>query len=100
MYQESEGLSQKRVWLLTVTNFFSRLITSLGFVAIIFFLPLQLSVILSLLYGLTILSVVSYIIAKSRHMNPWHTIIEHLLIAIAVILLSKLLGGFVVRTFR
>ena len=48
MYQESEGLSRKTVWLLTITNFLSRFVTSMGFVAIIAIFPLQIAVILSL----------------------------------------------------
>jgi vacuolar iron transporter family protein len=100
MYQESEGLSRKKVWLLTLTNFLSRFVTSLGFIAIIVIFPLQIAVILSLVYGLTILSTVSYLIAKSRNIHPWTSISEHLIIAVIVIILSRLAGRLILNQLR
>ena len=100
MYQESAGLSRKKVWLLTLTNFFSRLITSLGFVLIIFAFPLNLAVILSLIYGLLVLSIVSYLIAVSRKINPWTSIIEHLLVATSVVFISKFAGRLIIERFK
>jgi VIT1/CCC1 family predicted Fe2+/Mn2+ transporter len=99
MYQESEGLSRKRVWLLTFTNFLSRFVTSLGFIAIIAIFPLNVAVVLSLLYGLTVLSTVSYLIAKSKNRRPWNAICEHLLIAAIVITLSRFAGRLILNRF-
>jgi vacuolar iron transporter family protein len=100
VYQESEGLNRKKIWILTITNFLSRLITSLGFVAIILVFPLNIAIVLSVIYGLLILSVVSYIIALSRKINPWPTVLEHLLIAVIVIIVSKLFGYLIVNSFK
>lgn len=99
MYQESEGLSQKKVWLLTFTNFFSRLLTSLGFVLIIIIFPLDFAVVLSFIYGLLVLSLVTYLIAANRKINPWFSIIEHLVIAIIVIVLSNFIGSYIIKNF-
>jgi VIT1/CCC1 family predicted Fe2+/Mn2+ transporter len=100
MYQESEGLSRKRVWLLTLTNFLSRFIISLGFIAIIAIFPLHIAVILSLIYGLTVLTTVSYLIAKGRNISPWTSICEHLVIAIIVIILSRFAGRYILNAFQ
>jgi vacuolar iron transporter family protein len=100
IYQESEGLAKKDVWILTFTNFFSRLIISLGFILIILFFPLSLAVIFSLIYGLLVLSAVSYLIALDRKMSIRFTILEHLIIAIVVIILSKFLGAIIVSKFK
>jgi len=100
MFQESEGHSKKTVWILTFTNFFSRLLTSLGFILIIFIFPLNVGVVLGVIYGLSILTFISYLIAKSRRVNPWSAIGEHLFIATAVIVLSKLFGGLILRNFH
>jgi vacuolar iron transporter family protein len=100
VYQESEGLNRKKVWLLTITNFFSRLITSLGFVAIILAFPLNIAVICSVVYGLLILSTVSYVVAVSRKMRPWPTVLEHLFIAIVVIIVSNFFGSLIIKSFK
>ena len=100
MYQESEGLSQKKVWLQTFTNFFSRLITSLGFILIILIFPLNIAAVISLIYGLLVLSVVSYMISLGKKISPWLPIIEHLVIAVFVIILSNFVGKFVISYFR
>ena len=100
MFQESEGHSKKTVWLLTFTNFFSRLLTSLGFICIILIFPLSVGVLLGVIYGLSILILVSYLIAKNRRVSPWSAIGEHLLIAIIVIMLSKLFGGLILKNFN
>lgn len=100
MYQESEGLSARRIWFLTATNFFSRFITSLGFILIMLLLPLNTAVYLALIYGLTLLAAVSYIIARSRKMNVSHAIVEHLVIAVTIIFISKMVGGAALKSFR
>jgi len=99
IYQESEGLKQKQVWISTITNFFSRLLISLGFVAIIIFLPLSIGIFVSVAYGLIILSIISYIVAINKKIDPWHSIIEHLVIAIVVIFVSKLFGKLIFNLF-
>lgn len=99
IFQESEGLRQKQVWTSTFTNFFSRLLISLGFVFIIIFLPLSLAIIVSLIYGLFVLSVISYIIATNKKINPWLSIFEHLIIATIVITLSKIFGRLILNMF-
>jgi len=100
MFQESEGIGQKKVWLQTATNFLSRFITSLGFMAIILLFPLEIAVLLSVGYGLLVLSLVSYFIARRRKVSPWSAIAEHLVIAAAVIGLSKLAGKTIVTHLR
>jgi vacuolar iron transporter family protein len=100
MYQESEGLAEKNVWILTLTNFFSRLLTSLGFVFIIYFFPLNLAVPISLIYGFLILAIVSFFIARSRKSNPLYLIAEHLTIAVLVVLISNFLGEYIVANFK
>ena len=100
VYQESVGLSQRKVWVLTFTNFISRLIISLGFIFIILVFPLDLAVIFSIIYGLLILSIVTYLIALNRKVNPWRSIMEHLTIAIIIIFLSKFFGNTIVKFFK
>ena len=100
MYQESEGMGQKKVWTLTLTNFLSRLIISLGFVFIILAFPLDVAVTISLIYGALVLSAVSYLISKKRKANPWYSIAEHLLIAVTVIIISNFFGNLIINLIK
>ena len=93
MYQESERLNRAEVWISTSTNFVSRLLVSLGFMFLIYYLPLKTAVAFSLLYGLSLLMFLSYIIARDEKENPYFAMAEHLGIALLVIVLSELAGG-------
>ncbi len=100
IFQESEYVSVKDVWLRTITNFITRLAVSLLFVLIILVFPLKLAVILSLALGLFILTIMSYIIARERKTNALPVIAEHLIIAIAVIIASDFLGQRILSKFK
>jgi len=100
MYQEAEGLRKSLVWKLTITNFFSRLITSLGFVLIVLIFPINIAVIFSLVYGFLVLAIVSYLISIKRKINPWSSIFEHLIIAVVVVILSKFIGSMVINIWK
>lgn len=100
MYQESEGLNQKKVFLLTLTNFIYRFLTSLGFIIILFLLPLNVAVITSIIYGLLIISIVSYLIAKKRKINPVLCIAEHLALVLIVIFMTKSISQMIVGYFK
>lgn len=100
IYQEAEGLKEKSAWRLTLTNFIARLIISLGFVLIMAFLPANTAVVVSILYGLTVLAIISYIISVKRGKKPLAEICEHLTFAIGVIILSKYFGSFILHQFK
>jgi vacuolar iron transporter family protein len=99
IYQESEGAKPIHVWISTLTNFFSRLIVSLGFIFIIAVLPLNLATIVSIVYGLLVISIISYIIAINRNISPPRSIIEHIFITTIIVLLSKYIGRFIINNF-
>lgn len=99
IYQESEGMKSHNVWISTLTNFFSRFLVSLGFIFIIVIFPLNLATTISIIYGLLVISIISYLIAINRKTNPILSIIEHIIIATIVIFLSKYIGEFIVDYF-
>jgi VIT1/CCC1 family predicted Fe2+/Mn2+ transporter len=100
VFQESEGLSQKNVWISTLTNFLSRFVISLGFILIILIFPLKIAVGISIIYGLAVLSSVTYLIARVRKINSLWAMIEHLVIALSVIFISNFLGKLIISNFR
>ncbi len=100
IYQEAQSLKLKNVWISTLTNFLARLLISLIFIFIIFVFPLTNAIFYSMAFGLILLSVFSYLIARQRNSNPLVAILEHLFIAFVVILASHYLGQWIVGVLK
>lgn len=97
IYQEAEGLKGKEVWLYSFTNFITRFLVSMIFILLIVLLPLHLAVISSIIFGLLILAIISYIIALHKKMNPYRAIIDHIIIALLIVLTSNFLGSWIIN---
>jgi len=100
IYQETECIETKEVWLSTFTNFLSRLLVSLTFILLVVSLPIKSAVVCSIIWGLLLLTMMSYAIAKDKKINPYLTILEHLAIAVAVIIVSDFAGRFLITKFK
>jgi VIT1/CCC1 family predicted Fe2+/Mn2+ transporter len=100
IYQESECLDMREIWLSTFSNFFTRILVSFTFISLVLFLPLNIAVISSIIWGLLLLAVMSYVIARSRKINPYLAILEHLSIAVAVIIASSFVGSFILSRIK
>jgi VIT1/CCC1 family predicted Fe2+/Mn2+ transporter len=100
IYQESEHVGKKEVWISTLTNFFTRLLVSLTFIALIIALPVNLAVICSVVWGLFILTVMTYTIAKQSNISPYPAILTHIVIAAVVVIASNYIGAFVIAGFQ
>lgn len=99
MHQESEGLSNTRAWFSTLTNFIARLFVSAVFILLVWYLPLNLAVLFSIIWGVFLLVLMSLIIAKNQQTSMSLAIVEHLGLAIAVIALSRLVGQWITEQF-
>lgn len=95
IYKESETADAKEIYFTTFINYLARLLVSLIFILFIILFPLNTAVYLSIIYGLLVLTAISYIIAKQRHVNPLRSISQHLAIAIGVIVASNYLGKLI-----
>ena len=89
-----------QVWESTFATFFSKLFLTCTFLIPIFFLSLQDAIIAGSIWGIIILSALSYFIAKTKKENPAQVIGEHLLIATIVIIASYFIGVWVAATFN
>ena len=100
IFQESEDVSKKEVWLSTFTNFLARLLVSLTFIVPVIVLPVKIAVVCSLIWGLLLLAVTTYMISKQRKINPYPAIAAHIIIAVLVVIASNLIGAFVIARFQ
>ncbi len=94
--EESENIhTTKQIWISTIATFMAKFIFALTFIIPVIFLPLLTAIIVSLVWGLSILTVLSYIIAKAQGERPWKVVGEHVLIAVIVIAITHVVGDWV-----
>ena len=87
------------VWESTFATFLSKFVLALIFIIPVLMFSLMTAVIISVIFGMLILSFLSFKIAKKGKSRPVKAIFEHLIIAIIVIILTYYLGRFVSLRF-
>ena len=87
-----DGNSKRQVWAATISTLLFKFIFALTFLIPMILLPLKTAVMASIVWGLLLISLLSYYIAKERKIKPHKVIFEHLAIAIIVIILTDLVG--------
>lgn len=91
--EEAEGkYTTKEVWEATISTMLFKFIFVITFLVPLLMLPLTQAIIASLVWGLSLLSLFSFYIAKQQNKRPWKVIIEHLFIAVIVIVLTYCVG--------
>lgn len=93
--EESEGEhTDEEVWESTAATFLSKLIFASTFIAPVLLLPLSIAIALSVAWGLSLLAIFSFHIAKRQGIEPRRVVAEHLAIAILVILAAHGIGDW------
>jgi len=95
IYQESECLAQQDALRTTIANFAVRLIVSLTFVAWVVLLSGLARLYVAVIWGLGLLSALTYLLARARQVDPLKEILKHCAVALAVVALSVLIGLWV-----
>lgn len=97
--EANPGATTQDIWYATISTFLNKFIFALSFAVPLLLLPLDQAVIASLLWGMFVIVVLSYFLAKTQQASPYMTIAEHLGIAILVVVISHAIGLWVSRTF-
>ena len=94
--EESENVhTLRQIWGATLATFLAKFLFALTFTIPVLFLSLSSAIIVSVVWGLTILTVLSYVIARSQGEKPWKIVGEHLIIALVVISITHLVGDLI-----
>ena len=75
-------------------------IFTLSFIIPVLSLPLTSAVIVSMVWGLSVLGIFSFYIAKEQEVSPWKVVMEHVVIALIVIVITHYVGGLVSLIFE
>lgn len=99
--EESEGKhTNKEIWESTIYTFLAKFIFALIFIIPILLLELLTAIIVSVILGLFLLFVLSFLLSKKQKNKPWKVVLEHLIIALAVIFLTNYIGNLISSLFR
>jgi VIT1/CCC1 family predicted Fe2+/Mn2+ transporter len=98
--QESENQhSTREIWESTLATFIAKFLFALTFLIPILVLPITSAIVASVGWGLLLLGLFSYYMAREQEVRPWPVIAEHLVIALVVITISHYVGHWVEATF-
>ena len=97
--EANPNATTQHIWSATISTFLNKFIFAISFAVPLLLLPLDQAVIASLLWGMLVIIVLSYFLARAQKASPVLIVAEHLGIAILVVVLSHLIGEWVSRTF-
>ncbi len=98
--EESENKhTAKEIWESTISTFFSKFIFASTFIIPVLLFELSTAIVVSIIWGLSLLSILSFSIAKKQKGKPWKAVAEHLIIAVVVIVVTYYVGDWVGATF-
>ncbi|PIN87009.1 hypothetical protein COV19_02275 [Candidatus Woesearchaeota archaeon CG10_big_fil_rev_8_21_14_0_10_44_13] len=85
----------KEIWTSTISTFIAKLVVALTFAIPVLFFGLSTAIIISIIWGLSLITIFSYHMAKMQKIKAWHAIAEHLITAIVVIIITHYIGDWV-----
>ncbi len=85
-----------QIWAATIAAFLSKLY-AITFVVPVLLFDLSVAININVIWGVSLLTILSYVLAKSQGTKPWKVILEHLTIIIAVVALTHFLGKLIAR---
>ncbi len=94
--EESENRHTTReIWEATIATFLSKFIFALTFIIPILFLQLSVALVVNIAWGLFLIALFSYNIARQQNTKPLHAILEHVILAIIVIVITHYVGDLI-----
>jgi vacuolar iron transporter family protein len=86
------------IWESTIATFVAKFLIALTFVVPVLLLSLEEAMMVSVVWGLTLLAVLSYLLARAQRIAAWKVIVEHLVIGVSVIAITHYLGDWIRAT--
>ncbi len=94
--EESEDHhTSKEIWESTISTFIFKFIFASTFIVPVLLLPLQEAIIVSVIWGVSLICALSFLMARSQKKSPYGVIGEHMVIAVFVIAFTHYLGLFI-----
>jgi len=95
IFQESEHLAKREALAGTVSNFLARLLLCSTFIPLVWIFPLSYVQAAGVTWGISLLSVLTYLVARERGANVATEILKHLAVAVGIIMISRTAGHWI-----
>lgn len=95
VYQESERLEEKEAFIGTLTNFATRFAVCLSFVLIVALFRGHAAAAGGIVWGMSLLTVLTYILARHREVSAMAELGKHLAVALVIIFVSGSIGHWI-----
>ena len=98
--EESENKhTTKEIWESTICTFVVKFIFAMTFIIPVLLFALGTAIMVGIVWGLSLLTIFSFYMAKEQKVKPWKVIGEHVLIALVVIVITHYVGHWIGSTF-
>lgn len=97
--ESKNARKHKEIWESTIATFVSKLFFALTFIIPVLLFSINTAILISIIWGLSLLGIFSYFIARNQKIKPWKTVSEHVLIATLVIVATYFIGIWVKTVF-
>jgi VIT1/CCC1 family predicted Fe2+/Mn2+ transporter len=98
--EESETIhTNKEIWVATITTFVTKFSFALTFIVPVIVFELEMAINIGVIWGMVILTMLSYRIAKDQQESPWKIIGEHVAIALLVVFVTHFVGDWITEVF-
>jgi VIT1/CCC1 family predicted Fe2+/Mn2+ transporter len=91
--------SVAHIWAATISTFFTKLFVALTFALPLLFLSLDVAVLVSVGWGLIVIVLLSYYLARTQKVLVLPVVVEHLAIAAVVVVIAHFIGVWVQSVF-
>jgi VIT1/CCC1 family predicted Fe2+/Mn2+ transporter len=93
--EESKNSGTAReVWEATLATFAAKFVIAGTFVVPVLAVPLDRAIVISVIWGLLLLTALSFFVARVQGISPWKVIGEHVLIALCVVAITHGVGDW------
>jgi VIT1/CCC1 family predicted Fe2+/Mn2+ transporter len=82
------------VWEATLATFAAKFVIAGTFVVPVLTRPLDQAIVISIVWGLFLLTALSFFVARAQSIAPWKVIGEHLMIALCVVAITHVVGDW------
>jgi VIT1/CCC1 family predicted Fe2+/Mn2+ transporter len=91
--EEAENVhTESQIWAATISTFLAKFLFALTFLVPIMLFELKTAIVIGVCWGMSVLTIISYMMAKAQKQPIFNVISEHLLIASAVIAITHYVG--------
>ena len=94
--EESENKhTPKEIWVATLSTFIAKFVVAMTFVVPVLLLDLQTAMMAAIGWGMLLITLVSFRMARQQNVKARPVIMEHLLIAVVVVVITHYLGDWI-----